>query len=456
MKRPDHFDGIMIAVIAVLMLTIGAVVARGDQIGINVQDFGPSGIAASRAPIRITFDEPITAESVSSRFTLAPPATGRLQVSGNRVIFQPVIPLQPGRDYQVVVHAGITAQSGRTLKVDRSWSLHVRQPRIVFNRAEGDNPPNLYLLDPAAPDTPQQLTDSPIGVASYDVSPDGNQIVYAEIPQDGAASLFVWNAVTNSSRVLYSMPDALCSNPVWQPEGSAIAFDLAADTGAINRVSRIWILDLATNTAHPLWKDNQQLGSVPRWSVDGTLLAAMSPDPIGLVVHHLSSSQDTFIPTLDQQIANLSPDGRWLTVPNQVTSANGQLATHLDLIDLAATPYGRRRLTPDSSPENDEEAAWSLDSKSLIMVRQPSDTGNGPSGTQLDLVTVPGGTSKPLLTDSGYQLSGLKLSPAGDMLLLQRYPVGQGSDSAGIWLLNLSMRELRQIAPDGSDPNWIP
>jgi Tol biopolymer transport system component len=378
-----------------------------------------------------------------------------MQISDNQVIFQPITPFQPDQDYQVVAHAGIAAQSGRILKADLKWQFHVRAPRIVFVRAEGDAPPNLYLLDPAVPDSPKQLSDSQAGVASYDVSPDGNQIVYAEVPQSGAASLFLRDAATSSTRLLYSCEDALCRNPVWRPDGSAVAFELAANTGAIARAPRIWIFDLATNTAHPLWKDNQQLGVMPRWSPDGSQLAATMSDPSGLIIHNLSDNQDRFIPTLEDELANFSSDGRWLTRSERVAPAVGQSATHLVLIDLSAQPYGRRRLTPDSDPASDEEAAWSADSEALLMIRQLPDTGSAPQGSQLDLVQVASGAIEPLLADKGYMLSDIKLSPAGDTLLLQRFPVGQTSDSSGIWLYNLSTRELKQISRDGADPNWM-
>ena len=47
-------------------------------------------------------------------------------------------------------------------------------------------------------------------------------------------------------------------------------------------------------------------------------------------------------------------------------------------------------------------------------------------------------------------------SPAGDAILFVRVPEADPTRSAGIWLMAPDGRELRQLAPSGSDPRWLP
>ena len=53
----DRFDKIAVIVVVSLLIVIGVVVVRGDQLGIRVQSYAPTGTASSRPRIQFTFDE---------------------------------------------------------------------------------------------------------------------------------------------------------------------------------------------------------------------------------------------------------------------------------------------------------------------------------------------------------------------------------------------------------------
>src|SRR5258706_15273581 len=103
-SRLDRLDAAVAAMVAVLVLIIGLVVLRGDQIGIAVQSFGPKNSGSSRAPIRVMFDEPIT--TANAIISLVPPVQGQVMVSKNQLSFLPSQPLVQGQEYTVTVRAG--------------------------------------------------------------------------------------------------------------------------------------------------------------------------------------------------------------------------------------------------------------------------------------------------------------------------------------------------------------
>jgi Tol biopolymer transport system component len=138
---------------------------------------------------------------------------------------------------------------------------------------------NLYLADVAHPEQVRQLTNADQGIDGFDVAPDGNSIVYSQLEAQGAASLYTFDVASGASRLLYRCKDAACRFPVFRPDGGALAFervDLNSGTGMAAGVQRVWVLDLSANTAVPLFKDNQQLGYLPRWTPDGTRLAVFN------------------------------------------------------------------------------------------------------------------------------------------------------------------------------------
>ncbi|MBA3779837.1 MAG: hypothetical protein H0X16_11180 [Chloroflexi bacterium] len=61
------------------------------------------------------------------------------------------------------------------------------------------------------------------------------------------------------------------------------------------------------------------------------------------------------------------------------------------------------------------------------------------------------------LTDGGEYLDRHPgFSPGGNTVVFVRVPRGNPTGPAGIWLVETSGEGLRQIAPEGSLPRWVP
>lgn len=454
----DRLDRVMVVAIGLLLAAIGAVIVRGDQVGIAVQSYSPINKASSRASIQVAFDETLVSASVESNFKLIPPVQGRLFVSQNQVTFRPTEPLTQGQEYTVTLKAGVQSSTGRLLKNDVQWRFRVAPPRVVYLGPVDSIVQNLYLADPSEKQAPQPLTTSKEGVIGYDVSPDGSSIVYAQLEAHGPANLYVWDTASATSRLLYECKDAACSGPVWRPDGGAVAFEkveLNSGTGMPPGAPRVWVYDVASNTAKPLFSDNQQLGFMPRWSPDGRRLAVFNVNAGGIVIHDFTSGQDSVIPTVGNEVGAFSPDGKWLYFPKVVSITNSQYATHLVLVDVSAQPYVQHDLIPDSDPSDDVEAAWLPDSKAMIVARRlPHAQGTAP--TQLYVIDIASQKATPLVVDPAYSQSNMSVNPTGDTVLFQRFPLGKSGARPELWTVNLKTKALQMVAPDGSAPGWLP
>jgi Tol biopolymer transport system component len=458
-RQVERFDLAIAVVCLALFVMIGIVIARGDQLGIMIQSYGPLEMGSSRAQIRITFDEPVEQESIEANVIVDPPVQGTFSVKQNLVVFSPAQPLRQGQDYTVVVRAGIQATTGRTLKQNLQWRFRVSPPRVVYLGPVDSIVQNLYLIDPPmSGETALKITDSQDGVISFDVAGDGSAIVYEQLQPQGTSSLFLFDTATHTSRVLYDCKDAVCSAPSWRPDGGAIAFERAelnSGTGMAAGAPRVWVLDLATNTARPLFTDSQKLGYSARWSSDSQRLAVVSVTAGGIVVHDFASGKDSLIESQQGEVGEFSPDNKWLFFPKVLQLPDTRFVTHLVLVDISSEPFVQHDLVPDNDPSDDVGAMWLPDSKHLVVLRRPGGPG-GIARSQLYRVEISTGKATPLTDDASYGQSNLSLNPTGEAIVFQRFPLGKPGARPEIWTLQLTTGELRRIAVNGAMPAWLP
>src|SRR5258706_4028995 len=128
----SRFDQFMGTAIVILLVLIGVVIWRGDQIGLGVNDYGPVGLAGAHSNIHIRFNEPVDADAVAQRFTTQPAVGGKWSVSGNEVIFHPAQPFTVNQDYSLTLKAGLAGTDQRPLKAPINCQFRVRHPRSAY------------------------------------------------------------------------------------------------------------------------------------------------------------------------------------------------------------------------------------------------------------------------------------------------------------------------------------
>jgi Tol biopolymer transport system component len=320
---------------------------------------------------------------------------------------------------------------------------------------------DLYVVDLAvdlAGSVPRKLTNSQTGIIGYDVTPDGSKIVYSEVryaegDQTGITDLYVWEAAAGKSTLRYECQGAACTGLKWRPDGGAFAFErIDMNTTVGSGAARTWIFALAENTAHPLFKDTQQIGYMPRWSPDGKRIAVFSVSAGGIVVHDFDTGKDHVVAAQQGEVGSFSPDGRWLTFPKIVALGNNQYAVHVMLADLTSAPYMVRPLIPDSEAVSDVEAVWRSDSQGLIVARQPParKLAQGSALYSVDLAT---GAATLLVPDEGYEQTNISVN--GDLVVFQRIALGDVTARPELWVYHLGTRELKRIAQNGVSPRWL-
>ncbi len=446
-------------------LTIGLVMALlivvlviGDRVGLTVNQLGPAGMVASGSTVDITFDEAIDPASAADHIALSPPVSGKISVNDARVIFVPDRPLAAGRTYTAIAKAGIRATSGRQLLSDQQWNFKVRAATVSVLAPDNGIVLNLFLIDPAAPDKPQQITNSEKGLLSFDALPDGSRIVYAELQERGMANLSVYDVRTRTTRVLLRCDNATCANPVWRPDGSMVAFERAEfnpDAGIGPGAPRIWLLDLTTNKLRRILSDSQRLGYTPRFSPDGSKLAFYDAGQRGIVVYDFVQQKDSLIATPQGEVGKFSPDSRWIYFPRIVQLEDGSYISYFVLVDLNSDTATQRDLTPDIKGASDVEAVWTPDGSGLIVLRRLPGAERMTKGQQLFVIDLATGKSKLLMTDDSYANGQMDMSPAGE-IVMRRTKLGKPGVQSEIWTYNLTTNALKLITTNAALPRWLP
>jgi Tol biopolymer transport system component len=293
------------------------------------------------------------------------------------------------------------------------------------------------------------------------VAPDGETVVFSQRQDSGEVSLWEINIASGQTTLVYDCKDASCNNPVVSPDGTRIAFERAEinrNLGMSYGVPRVWVLERAANTVRPLLADSQQLGYTARWSPDSSKLAFFSMTSQGVVIYDFKTGQSAAVPTLQGEIGEFSPDGRFLMYPKIVEQRQGDSTTavkHMVLVDVTTPDLKQTDVLPDDDTNDDKEAVWSADGKALIVVRPPPGQ-VGAVVTGLYRVDWQSRAAEQLLLDNDFSNTSLAVSPDGSHLLFQRYQFNQPGARTQIWVYNFANRELKRLALNATGAQWAP
>jgi Tol biopolymer transport system component len=125
------------------------------------------------------------------------------------------------------------------------------------------------------------LTDSGSGAFNPAASPDGQWIAYSRL--DSAKRIAVWVMKQDASEGRqvshFEGTSGLAQWPVWSPNARSLAVQvsLAGAPGTTRAASQIWIIDLTTESAHPVGSQSERyLDETPSWFPDGRRIAFQS------------------------------------------------------------------------------------------------------------------------------------------------------------------------------------
>lgn len=462
--RLSRFDRIVIGVIAALVLALALTLVLGDRVGVQLVKVSPLGTARSTSPIVIQFSETMNRESVEQNLRLEPEVAGEFRWSGQSVLFQPDAPLEPGREYTVILERGAQSENGREVLSEYQFSFAVQPPRVAYLYPADGTPQNIWVADPNDSGSARQVTFSADGIYDFGTSPDGASIAFAERNNaTQTTDIKLLDLETGGITQLTNCADSECTSPVWRPDGRMIAYnrvDFNTALGVGSSPPRVWLIDLTQTpaTTRPLFSDLQISSYNPQWSADGSRISVFSRDE-GLLIYDFNTNEIAAVPTRSGSPGSISPDGMQIVFP-EMTFAEGQ--EPLSVLRLADLEAGEiHTLTEEGEPVQDERVAWSPDGETVAIARRYLDE-RYTRGYQIYTITLDDGTVAPLTDDPRYANAFFSWDAAGDRLVIQRFPElteDMEPNPAGrpeIWTLDVDSGEMVLVAQNAFHPRWLP
>ena len=448
--------GLAAIVVAAVLLSRGAA---------RVAAFSPDdgdGEVPITAPIRVTFSHDMDAESVQERFSIQPEVAGQFRWEGRTLIFQPRSALAPNTAYEVTVEAGAATQDGQSLRQGASARFQTRAPGLLYlGRATADA--QVRQLFVASPDggPGRQLTDHAEGVWDYSVHPEGREIAYSALREDGGSDLWRMDRDGGDQELLLACPGEVCLNPVWSPDGALVAYErrgIWADAPNLDpKAGRIWLLDVEEGEGRPLFDYDVALHS-PVWSPGGERLAYVSPTLPGVEVLDLDTGEF-------QQFGNewgaapvWSPDGSALILPELMLEEEDE-AWVVRLVRVNLEPGELLDISGDEGLVKDVGPAWSPGGGWIAFGRQFLGEEQWTPGRQIWLVRPDGSEAYLLLDEPMGDFYALAWRADGGALAYARVDLSEGVQvvpTVSVWVYDLIARERVEVAVDGVLPKWLP
>jgi len=133
-----------------------------------------------------------------------------------------------------------------------------------------------------------QLTFPPMGVLNPRWSPDGKQILFAEVAQYKRSKIYVVPAI-GGTPILLVGGKSFVGDPTWSPDGNSFIYVSGCSFCDPRTEAAIWVYDMNKQRSTKI-PGSDGLSS-PRWSPDGQSVVAFPPDTQKLMLYRFPTGK---------------------------------------------------------------------------------------------------------------------------------------------------------------------
>ncbi|MDK2982039.1 MAG: hypothetical protein PWQ55_2386 [Chloroflexota bacterium] len=455
MKKFDRTALIVIITSAVLL---AAVITFGSLLPVRVRlaqsaeaQIGPLG------GIAFTFSRAVNAQETEALWQTAPQVPGRWQWQDERhATWHADAPLGVGETLTVSFASGTLGKLGERLRQPQSWTLSVRQPRIVVLKYIGENQQELFALGLEESSPLQQLTESDGRIVNYAVSPNGEQIIFSALNDEYGADLWMVNRDGSDQRLLAACGGDRCSAAAWSPVSREVAYTREAaglEPQGAKGAPRVWMLNLDNLETAPLFDDDQKIGYGPNWSPDGKWLSIWDGVNGGVTVVNRQSGETFLLDSSSGDTGCWAPDSSALYYANLIVGESSfhNVILKADIAERTIETVLGGNVAGEGLSYDNPACHPSLNQVASSI--QPNTKIPGKNLTIYDMDSMAETAVMHDMTKFG---SHYGWNPGGEYFLFQMNVVSTREEDYEIWVRDTASGDNRLVLDGARSPAWLP
>ncbi len=415
-------------------------------------------ILSSYPRLQFQFSEDIKPEVVIASFFIEPEITGSWSwMETDLAVWQPDQSIPSGQSIRFGFQKPEPTLDLNLLGLKQfEWQAYIREPEIAFLK-EVDNGKELFKVSPNNTENELQLTQTEGEIVDFNVSPDGEQIVYSKSNNLSGQDLWLLDRDGQGQTMVLDCGVDRCSSPDWNPIRDEIVFTIeesGSETSFSNKeLPKPFILNLITGTTKPLLNDLQKTGYDPIWSSKGQWISFWEGIEGGIAIMHATSKEVGFADPSSEDTGCWSPEERYfyysdvkeeglpiVSIIYQVDILTGMrdYFTGGDLFNLGYNYY-----YPVCHPQG----------QGLLAVVQVD-----PKIPQRELWWIkPGGSYQKIITDLTQMVTQFSWSPDGNGVLFLNDTLAGLADGSQMMIWDQSSGgEIIQLTDHVFNLRWLP
>jgi Tol biopolymer transport system component len=455
MKKIDWVASSLIIVIVLILL---GVILIGSRIPINIicQYPKPCNQVSPFGSVVFEFSRPVQADQVENLWQTTPLVEGKWEWLDNQhARWNSLKPLPSDQKVTLQFTPGQVGQNGEKISSVIQWEVMVRSPQIIVSQNVGAGQ-ELFVYGLDDETSGIQLTHVNGRVFDYQVSPDGDEVVFSVRNDQNGMDLWIVQRDGSNQRKLLDCGSDNCSTPAWSPVLHELAYTREGagltPNGPIG-APRIWILDVKSGQTAPLFSDPQKIGYGPKWSPDGQWLSIWNGSQGGIEVVNRNTGDTFMLESANGEVGCWTQDSQFLYYSNMVSGEAGfrNVIYRADINNRSISTIlggnieggGISINSPVCSP-TDQWIAVTLQENVQI------------PGRQLFLLN-PDAKDGIAIMDNLSRIPGFySWTPDGKRLVFQSFILGGNEKDVEIYVWDRKMGKSKIITTGAKAPQWLP
>jgi len=406
-----------------------------------------TAIIGGRGPISLIFSEQMLEKSVEMRFQIIPPIEGDFYWEENKMKFSPHQAFTPSVTYTILLGSGFETLAGKRTLRNGKWQVLIRDPKIVYLSPKTGS--DIWQVPISG--IPKRLTSTNGKVYDFNVSADGNQILYSVFNNNGGLDLYRVTRDDYQAEFLLDCHSERCTEAVPSASVGLIVYTRVAPSENGQLTSRIWVLFKASGMTEPLYQDQNIHGSAPSWSPDGRYLAFYDATAAGIRVVDFINNRHLYFESNEGRSGSWSVDGNRLLFTGTVQTVMQPFSNIFEInLDSGKT---KRLLEKNDSQLDFGQPIWTPDGNWITVgLRVVEKSPN----KQIYLVSPNGDQSIPITDDQRYAHASYQWSPDGSWLVFQRFQTGTPQENPEVLIWDRTTQKTKVLVKDATLPKWMP